>query len=287
MTGFGRGQTALGRGHITVELRTVNHKYQDIRLHLAPELSPFEHNVESILRKNFPRGRIELTAKLLGCGSTSVALDKELARQCLTDLEALRVEMGLVEPTSINVLAAVPEVFQQGTLLNRDDTAQALDDAVAQAIASTDQMRNHEGQALARDLDQRLDTIAGLVEQLRELAAGVPQRALERLEKRLAHLLDGRSDVVDESRIAQEAALIADRADVTEELIRLRSHIDHFRAISQEQGTVGKRLDFLLQEMNREASTTGAKAQDAEVQHIIVDLRGELNRIREQIQNIE
>jgi uncharacterized protein (TIGR00255 family) len=287
MTGFGRGQAALASGRVTVELRTVNHKYQDVRLHLPPELSELEPEIEARLRGTFPRGRIELSAKLLGCGTCAVALDRELARRCLEELDALRQEMGLAEPVSINVLAAIPEVFHQGSVLDPETSRHALTSALEQAIAATEAMRSREAAALATDFDERLEGVSAIVANLQTLADGVPERTLERLQKRIARLLEQHKDALDESRVAQEAALIADRADVAEELTRLRSHIAQFRAILAEEGTVGRRLDFLLQEMAREASTIGAKAQDAEVQHRVVDLRGELNRMREQIQNIE
>ena len=285
MTGFGRGQAALSSGKVIVELKTLNHKYQDVRLHLAPELVVVDEEVDRRLREQLTRGRIELTAKLQGRAPVAVRLDKALARSCLEELEELREQMGLSQPVSMDVLAAIPQVFLQETSFSPEEVRDAVFEALDQAIAANKAMRVREAEALSRDLDSRLDHVKELVAEIDETSKEVAPRVLERLRQRIARLItDGQ---LDESRLAQESALIADRCDVAEELTRLDSHVDQFRRIGAESGPVGRRLDFLLQEMAREASIIGAKAQDAEVQHLIVELRGEITRIREQIQNIE
>lgn len=285
MTGFGRGQAALSGGRLIVELRTVNHRYQDVRLHLPPELVAVDEDVDQRLRAAFARGRIELTLRLQGKAPVSIRLDTDLAKSCLEELDALRRDMGLQEPVSINMLAAVPQVFLQETSFDHEELKTITIDALDQAIEAAESMRIREAEALAVDFDKRLRHVAELVTTLLELSEKIAPQAVERLRLRLERLLsDGH---LDEWRLAQEAAILADRSDVIEELTRLRSHIDQFRTIARESGPVGRRLDFLLQEMAREASTIGSKAQDAAIQHLIVDLKGELARMREQIQNIE
>lgn len=288
MTGFGRGRAQLGRGWIAIELRTVNHRFLDVRIRLAPELAAGEELVERIIRSRFSRGRLELSARLEGDPGGVACLNRDLARRYLNELEELRVELGLPAPVSIDVLACVPEVFQVSGNIEQQELERALQTAVEQGIDVALSMRRREGEATGRDLEERLCSIEVLIPQIEQRAAEVPTNAHLRLRTRLARLLDGEScQEIDEARLAQELAMLADRSDVSEELARLRSHLDQFRKIAAEDGAVGRRLDFLLQEMAREASTTGAKAQDAQLQHLVVELRGELTRMREQIQNIE
>jgi uncharacterized protein (TIGR00255 family) len=223
--------------------------------------------------------------RLQGKSPVTIHLDTDLARSCLEELDALRRDMGLEESVSVNVLAAVPQVFLHETNIDDDELKRATHEALDQAIEAAQAMRLREAEALASDFEKRLLHVEELVSSLLELSEDIAPRALERLRERLERLLkDGH---LDEWRLAQEAAMLADRSDVTEELTRLGSHVDQFRTIARESGPVGRRLDFLLQEMTREASTIGAKAQDPSIQHLIVDLKGELARMREQIQNIE
>jgi len=286
MTGFGRGRAQLGAGWIAVELKTLNHRFLELRLHLSPELTGGEDLVEKVLRSRFSRGRVELTARLQGDPAGVSCLNRELARRCLRELEELRVELGLPTPVSIDVLAGVPDVFVASGDLAGDALEQALAAAVEQGVQSVTDMRCREGEATRTDLEERLRVIEGLLPRIEARAAEVPTIARDRLRARLARLADGELEI-DEERLAQEIVVLADRSDVSEELARLRSHIDHFRAIAAEDAEVGRRLDFLLQEMAREASTTGAKAQDAQLQHLVVELRGEISRMREQVQNVE
>lgn len=287
MTGFGRGHAPFGSGRVSVELRSVNHRYLDLRLRLASELSSGEEAIERRIRSSFSRGRLELSAKIEG-GGGGTALNRELAKRYLKDLEELRLELGLTEPISLGVLAAVPEVFQPSLSSDVGELESALDEALRAAIESTLDMRGREGEALLRDFEARLTHIEVLLPQLMARAETVPVAAIERLRLRLARLLEATAcPEVDESRLAQELALLAERCDITEELTRLGSHLAQFRKIAREKGSMGRRLEFLLQEMAREASTMGAKAQDAVLQHLVVDLRGELAKLREQIQNVE
>jgi uncharacterized protein (TIGR00255 family) len=287
MTGFGRGQADVDGGRVVVELRSVNNRFHDVRVHLGPELAEAEIDVDRRLRDRFSRGRVELSARVVGRAPVCVRIDRELARTCLEDLEAVRKEMGLVEPVSINVLAAVPQVFLQEPFCEPDAIRAAVLEAVDQAIAGAEAMQHREAEALARDFDQRLELVSRTVDSLEAGARLAGPAILERLRARIRRLVEDESHQVDEARLTQEAALAADRSDITEELTRLRSHVAQFRTIAGEGDQVGRRLDFLLQEMAREAGTIGAKCQDAELQHLIVDLRGELSRMREQVQNIE
>jgi uncharacterized protein (TIGR00255 family) len=287
MTGFGRGQADVDGGRVVVELRSVNNRFHDLRVHLAPELAGAEAEVDRKLRERFSRGRVELSARIVGRAPVGVRVDRELARSCLRDLEAVRREMGLVEPVSINVLAAVPQVFVQEPFCEPEAITRAVLEAVEQAITSAEAMQRREAEALALDFEGRLELIGRTIDQVDAAARLAGPAILERLRARIRRLVEDDSHQIDEARLTQEAALAADRSDVAEELTRLRSHVAQFRTIAGEGDLVGRRLDFLLQEMAREAGTIGAKCQDAELQHLIVDLRGELSRMREQVQNIE
>lgn len=288
MTGFGRGGAPLGTNKVMVELRAVNHRYLDVRLRLAGELSGGEAEVEQLVRSRFSRGRLELTAKLDSENAGNHGLDREMARRYLIELEELRRELGLTEPVSINVLGSIPDICRATQTFPKEEIASSLAAAVEEAIESVLTMRRREGDALARDLENRLSHIEELIPQLQQRASEVPKAASEKLRTRIDRLLEGAAiPTIDEGRLAQEVAILADRCDVSEELTRLQSHVQQFRKIAAEEGHVGRRLDFLLQEMAREASTTGSKAQDAQLQHLVVEVRGELTKMREQIQNVE
>lgn len=287
MTGFGRGQAALGEGRVVAELRTVNHRYQDCRLHLPPELSDLEEALDRQLRGRFRRGRVELTIRLRGRTGHSFRLDRELALGVLAELESIRDAAGLERPVSVDVLATLPELFEAGEATDAEGALESVSSAVDQAAAAADQMRQREAEALERDFHQRLDAILATVDQLVTLTTEATAQVLERIRGRVNLLLEGTGHQVDDARLLQEVALIADRADVSEELTRLRSHVEQFLQIATEDRAVGRRLDFLLQEMAREATTIGSKVQNAEMQHLIVELRGEIARLREQVQNIE
>ncbi len=288
MTGFGRGATAAGTTRVVAEVRSVNHKYADVRVSLPQELAGLAGEVEGKLRARFARGRVEVAVRLEGPSGGGLRLDRDLARSVLIALEELRAELGLSEPPSVSALAALPLVFQPTSSPDgAEGLRAAVRRAVDEALEAAEAMRHAEGQALARDFDERLALLASQIGPLRTLAAEVAPMVLERLRARVERLLEGSPQSVDEGRLAQEVAMLADRTDVAEELTRLESHIAQFRTIAAEKGPVGRRLEFLLQEMGREASTIGAKVQDARLQHMVVDLRGEIARMREQVHNVE
>ena len=287
MTGFGRGQASFEGGHVLVELRSVNHRYLDVRLTLPPELTSLEGELDRRLRPRLQRGRIDGSVQVIGRVVRPLRLDRDAARGVFEDLQALREELGLDEPVSISLLASIPGLFVEGGDLEDGGLYKALTEALESAFDSLEEMRRREGASLEADFQARLAELEKLVGELREGTAEAAPRALERLEERLRVLLSDRDITVDESRMIQELALLAGRYDVSEELTRLASHIEQFSLIMAEDGPIGKRLDFLLQEMSRETSTLAAKVQEAELKHLAVDLRGEIARMREQVQNIE
>lgn len=290
MTGFGEGREPLPEGQVVVEARAVNHRYLDVRVRAPSDLPELAAPVEERLRRGLVRGRIEAQVRVeASAEGPDLALNADRARTAFAALARLRDELAPGEPVPLALLAAVPELFAPrarpaaGPAL-REAAARAADGAVDALLA----MRRREGAHLAADLGARLDAVAALVARLGDRAPHAAAVARDRLRERVARLLEGTDVAPDPARLAQEVALAAEKGDVTEELTRLASHVDQFRAAlaSGDDGAVGRRLDFLLQEMNREANTTGAKSPDAALSHLVVDLKSELERLREQVQNV-
>lgn len=287
MTGFGFGDAAFAGGRITVEIRSTNQRFLDVRARLPAEMSHFTMFVEQVVRERVRRGRVDVVVRVEGVGATSAALDKDRARGALAALAELRDEMAPGAELPLSLLAAVPGLF---TVVEPE--ADALRDALRAgalaAIQAMEEMLVREGDALAQDLSQRAARLAELLGEVRDRAEVLPSLARRRLEEKLARLLDRADAPVDSARLEAELLLFADKSDVTEEVTRLASHVTQFQAALAAGGEpVGRKLDFLLQEMLREAHTVAAKAQDLKISEKIVAFKVELERLREQVQNIE
>jgi uncharacterized protein (TIGR00255 family) len=288
MTGHGVGEAPLGSVRVQIEIRAVNHRFLDVRVRLPTELAEHGGLVEDEVRKRLKRGRIEVLGRRIGDLVSMPVLDVERARSAYAQLLALRDALSPGEPLPLSLLAAVPDLF---TMQGRPDvsaTRDALLMATEQACRGVCEMRVREGRALAADLETR---IARVVEHVGRIAARTPvvvENARRRLVERLERLLGGAAVPIDPGRVEQEIAVLADRMDATEECTRLRSHADQFRTLLRSGGTdaLGRRLDFLLQEMAREANTIGAKSADAEVARWVVELKADIERMREQVQNV-
>ncbi|MDJ0788807.1 MAG: YicC/YloC family endoribonuclease [Myxococcota bacterium] len=292
MTGFGRATCEVQGLSFAVEVRTVNHRHLDVSLR-APRLAAA---AEPALRKRvascFGRGKVEVGISVqAGTGAAaSVELDADLAGAYVGFAEQLRREHGLegaLGPAELLQLPGVARLVEES--IPEETLEAALLDAAGRAAEAARAMREVEGQALERELRGRLESVSGLVDALESRTEGVVEAARERLRKR-AEQLKSETGLLDEARLHQEVVIAADKLDVNEELVRLRSHVEQYHASldGAEAGTpVGRRLDFLLQELVREANTVGSKGNDADVAHLVVDLKTELERMREQVQNIE
>lgn len=293
MTGFGVGEApfAAGReglqGKLSVEIRAVNHRYLDVRVRAPNQLPDLGAAAEAIARERLQRGRFDVTVRVEGAALGAMTIDTERAKSVLGALRALRDEVAPESEVPLSLLSVVPDLFVPSIEQQGEAVRGALASAFDAAVRSLDEMRHREGAALADDLGRRLATV-------RRLSAGVAERApavLEGHRKRLkerAEKLRLASDVdVDSGRLEQEVALFADKVDIAEELTRLDSHADHFTSLLASKDGIGRRLDFLLQEMAREANTIGAKSQDVAVAHAVVELKAEIERMREQVQNVE
>jgi len=292
MTGFGRAAFQVATVSFQLEVRTLNHRHLDIVVRLPRMLSDRELAIKRRLQRRFGRGKVEAVVNIQngGVANAKLEIDLEVAKQYVSAAEALRRVEGvggeLDAPTLLH-LPGVSRLVEHEFETDQLDAAlfSALDDAAA-GVAS---MRVSEGEALERELRARLATVSTLVDELQSRSSLVVDAVRERLRRR-AEQLAQETGLGDETRLHQEIVIAADRLDVTEELVRLRSHIEQFESVlaSPAEGEpVGRRLDFLLQEMAREANTVGSKGGDAPIAHLVVDLKTELERIREQVQNVE
>ena len=285
MTGFGSAEGLVGGSRVNVELRTVNHRFFSPSIKLPSELSRWEAEVREALRRKIARGHVTLAARTERTAGTS-SIDEQRFASYAAMLRDLRDRHGLDGPIDIATILRLPDV-----LASDDDgaegTAAELTAIVESAIESLTKSRGEEGRRLASFLLERLAIVEGA---LARIAARAPERVVaqrDRLRESVRVLTEGMA--VDEQRIAQEIAILADRLDVQEELQRFASHNTAFRAALEQSGSepVGKRLGFLLQEMLREANTTGSKANDAAMLQDVVTIKEELERIREQVENLE
>ena len=288
MTGYGRAVETVNGREFTVEVRSVNNRYLDCAVKLPRNLSFGEDAVKQAVKTSISRGKVDVfvSVRSEGAQETAVSLNKPMAEGYLAVLRQMRQEYGLAGEITVSMLAGLPDVF----LLDKPpvDEEQLLADflsVVQKALANFDAMRRAEGTALAADLRGRGETILSLVGQVE---AGSPQTVADyraRLEAKLKEVLANAA--IDESRILTEAAIFADKVAVDEETVRLRSHLNQMNTMLDAGGPIGRKLDFLLQEMNREANTIGSKCSDVRLARVVVEIKAELEKIREQTQNIE
>jgi len=290
MTGFGRAQLEVEGVSFSVELRTVNHRHLDLSVRLPRALAGLEAELRRALGARFARGKLDLVVSApFGATKAEVELDRALADRYAEFARTLAAERGTSGELRAAELLALPGVARVlEHALDEQAVRPALVAAVERAAAAADAMRTAEGEALERELRARLGAVRELAEAVSARSGEVVAAARERLRKR-AEPLREESGIADEARLLQEIVLAAERMDVTEEVVRLASHVAQFEAaLAASAGApVGRKLEFLLQEMGREANTIGSKAADAPIAHRVVDLKTELERMREQVLNVE
>jgi len=291
MTGFGRARATLGQRTVGVEIRSLNHRGLDIKLRaydaqLAPEI---EAEILRLVRQTLARGSVAISLRDETTDGQGGALDAARVRQLHEALDKLRQAMGLPGPLALDTVGIFMGATKAGPATEIPPSSwQALAPAVEVALAGLCAMREQEGEAICADLVRRLVALRALVERISDLASLVPGRAGRRLEERLAALV-GDNPAIDPARLAQEVALLADRLDVSEEIERLRAHFDHLATLlgGKSADAPGRRIDFLAQEIGREFNTLGGKIQDAAIAALVIDGKAELEKLREQAQNIE
>ena len=288
MTGYGRREAVWRGSPVAVEVRSVNHRFCEVVVRVPRALSSLEEEVKRMVQRRCARGRIEMTVSLQGGkdGGRTISLDRSLAKQYHPLLGHLKRDLRLGGTIDLALMAGFRDIvsLSDQPVADRKLTA-IVKRLVAGALADLDAMRRREGAVLARDAKSRVQVVQQAVAGIAARMPQVVQEYFERMKARVEKLVG--SGQVDSGRLHQELALYADRCDVSEELTRLESHLAQFTAALNSRGPVGRTLDFLLQEMGREVNTIGSKAGDAEISTQVVQIKGELEKVREQVQNIE
>jgi uncharacterized protein (TIGR00255 family) len=296
MTGFGTGSAPLGPGKLSLEIRSVNHRYLDVRVRLPPEIVGESLYLEQAARARLARGRFDIAVRYDGPPLAS-RFDVEKARRVYQELTQLRDELAPGTELPVGVLAAVPDLYVAQSSFDVKTVQAAIAQALDEALTSLDAMRLREGAALREELTARLDSCRKLHLTIRNRVPESLREHAARVRSRVERLVADVSGNVEPGRLEAEIALLADRGDITEEIVRLESHFSQLGTLlatpdlaataAGAPSPVGRRLDFLLQEIGREANTVGAKCQEAELGHRVMDLRAEIERMREQVQNVE
>jgi uncharacterized protein (TIGR00255 family) len=290
MTGFGIGEAPLGDGgkaKLYVEIRGVNHRFLDVRVRVPREIGDLGTFVEQLAREKLTRGRFEIAVRVEGAAIGAPVLDRDRARAAYAALCELRDELAPGTEVPLSLLASIPDLFSSSVDREIESVRVATRRAFDASVTALDKMRAYEGAALGEDLGRRLVTVRRLAKTVEGRAPEVVDTHRNRLRER-ALRLKAQTDVeVDPGRLEQEIALFAERIDICEELTRLESHCTQFASLVASTEACGRRLDFLLQEMAREANTVGAKSPDAQITHAIVEVKAEIERMREQVQNVE
>lgn len=288
MTGYGRAQVLIDGRNILVEIRSVNHRYFEFSSRVPRNYGFLESRLKNDLQGKLSRGKVDVNVSIQTVEGTnaSVQVNRELAASYVQVLRTLQEPLGLKDDLSLSAIARFSDIFTVSKEPEDEekvwsDVQQALEQAAERFV----QMREAEGAKMKEDLEGRLDFILAAVEKVEERSPKTVEEYRAKLYRKISEVLN--SAQVDEQRILTEAAIYAEKIAVAEETVRLRSHVDQFRAIMGQQGPVGRKLDFLIQEFNRETNTIGSKAQDIEIARIVVDMKSEIEKIREQIQNIE
>ena len=288
MTGYGRAVETVNGREFTVEIRSVNNRYLDCNVKMPRMLSFAEDAVKQAVKAAVSRGKVDVFISLNSEASADVQvkLNKPVVEGYLAAMRAMVDEYGVKDDISVSVLSRMNDVFVVEKPQTDEDQLKAdLLSVVEKALENYNRMRAVEGAALEADLRNRANTILELVALVEQYNPQTVSDYRARLEEKMREVLENKS--IDESRILTEAAIFADKVAVDEETVRLRSHLEQMNAMLESGGGIGRKLDFLLQEMNREANTTGSKCSDVKVARIVVDIKAELEKIREQTQNIE
>lgn len=288
MTGYGSAKGSVEGQEITVELKSVNNRYLDCSVRLPRNFLFAEDTVKQAVSAGVSRGKVDVfvSAQASQDSGTVVSVNEELARGYRDAVARIAETLGLESGLNAFSLARFPDVLTvERRELDKDKAAAALSEITAKAVEEFNAMREREGERLRRDMLGKLETIEGLVSVVEERSPQTVKEYRERLEARLRDILADRS--LDEQRVITEAAIFADRTAVDEETVRLRSHIAQFRTMLEEGSPIGRKMDFLVQEFNRESNTIGSKCSDASLAKVLVDLKSEIEKIREQLQNVE
>lgn len=288
MTGFGRGHEILNGRDITVEIRAVNHRYYEFGCRIPRSLGFLEEKLKTLLNGKISRGKVEVSVLVYNVDAPDekISINKEVVKDYIEALRGVKDEFSLTDDLSLSHIMRIPDAF---TVVKEEaDEERIWEDVKSvaeQALSKFVAMREAEGERMKADILSRLETIEGWVGIVEQRSPAIVEEYRKRLFDKMAEVLNNTN--IDESRILLEAGIFSEKTAVDEETVRLRSHIAQFRTMLDGDEAIGRKLDFLVQEMNRETNTIGSKVQDIEVTKIVVDQKSEIEKIREQIQNIE
>lgn len=288
MTGYGRAQGTFSGGEITVEIKSVNNRYLDCGVKLPRVYGYVEDSIKSLVQKHISRGKVDVfvTINAMGSDNVKISLNGPVVQGYLDALKQMSQEYGVRDDISVSLLSRFNDVFLVEKQEEDQDAVKAeILQVVEEALGTYDSMREKEGTALKNDLLLKAEEILGLVSKVEDRSPITVEAYRARLTAKMQEVLENQQ--LDEARIIQEAAIYADKVAVDEETVRLRSHVSQLRSMLDNGGVIGRKLDFLMQEMNREANTVGSKGNDVEQARNVVDIKSVLEKIREQIQNIE
>lgn len=288
MTGFGRNIYESNGREYLIEIKSVNNRFNDINIRMPRNLNYLEEKIKKEILKFVSRGKVDLYITFNNNSQTgkNIKINTDIAKKYINELKKLSEETQIIDNINIIDISKLPDVLN----ITIDEEAEKIIEneviiALGGAINSFMDMRIKEGSKIKQDLEKRIETILKKVEDISKISSGLVEEYIVKLNTRIKELL--KTDVVDESRLAQEVVIYSDKCSVEEEITRLRSHISQFLNLLNEDIAVGKKLDFLIQEMNRETNTIGSKANNLEITNLVVDIKTELENIREQVQNIE
>lgn len=287
MTGFGRAKFEKDGREYQVEIKSVNYKYNDVSVKLPRSISYLEEKIKSAVSKNIARGKVDVFVTFANNSAVgkNVKINKEIAKIYIEELRTLAEETGVEANFRAIDISKMPDVLE---IKNEDDEELIMSEIqmpLDEAIANFISMKETEGNKISEDLSTRIKRISEKVEEISSRSTGLIDEYIVKLEARIKEML--KVDVVDETRLAQEVVIYADKTSIQEELTRLRSHIEQFIDILKNNSVVGKKLDFIIQEMNRETNTIGSKSGSLDITNLVIDIKTELEDIREQVQNLE
>lgn len=286
MTGYGKGAASGENFSVTVDLRSVNNRNLDIHWRAPQDLAPLEISIKKQVQAAVSRGRVDVTINLTQTSNVAYELNRPLIKGYLEVLKAMRDEFGLAGEADLATIARLPNVLiTPANSSLSDEVIQGIDEAMTQALTALVAMRAVEGHELQKELISRIDRIEGHVSQIESGASGIVDQYRDKLRKKITELLD--RSYVDETRLAQEVAYLAERSDISEEIARLKSHLAQLRELLSGDGEIGKKLDFLLQETNREANTILSKSAELSICDAAIEIKTEVEKLREQAQNVE
>ena len=288
MTGYGRAQKILNGRDILVEIRSVNHRYYEYSSRIPRTYNYIDEKLKALLKNSISRGKVEVAVTInnIEGKDTEIAINKGTAEGYVQALRSISQELGLEDDLTLSKLIKLPDIFTvQKTPDDEEQVWNDVADVAQEAVSKFVEMRSTEGQRLRKDITDKADGILRMVMEVERLSPITVENYRARLYKKLSEILENKD--IDEQRILTESAVFAEKIAVDEETVRLRSHISQLKAMLGSDEAVGRKLDFIVQEMNREVNTIGSKAQDLNITKIVVDMKAEIEKIREQIQNIE